>query len=66
MGAEEAAQTAGTSRATVKRAALSGELPYALKMPGHTGAYLFTRQAVEQWAKARNAVTSATTEGSAA
>jgi excisionase family DNA binding protein len=55
IGADEAGDIAGASRATVKRAAIAGELPYALKMPGRTGAYLFHRADVEQWATARHA-----------
>lgn len=53
IGAKEAAELAGTSRATVKRAAIAGHLPYALKVGGHTGAYLFARDAVERWAAER-------------
>lgn len=50
IGARDAAQVSGRSVATVKRAARSGELPFALKMPGDTGAYLFVRSTVERWA----------------
>jgi hypothetical protein len=53
IGVPEAAELSGRSVATVKRAALTGQLPVALKMPGKTGAYLFTRQAVIEWAGAR-------------
>ena len=50
LGVSEAAQLSGRSPATVKRAAQAGQLPHALKMPGATGAYLFTRKAVLKWA----------------
>lgn len=50
-GVTEAAAILGWSRAKVKRAAISGELPHAMKMPGETGAYLFHRAVVEMVAK---------------
>jgi len=55
MGVRQVAESKGCSTATVKRAALSGELPYELKMPGASGAYLFTREAVEAWRAERAA-----------
>lgn len=47
IGTDEAAQLLGVSRPTVKRKAKAGTLPVAIKMPGHTGAYLFRRADVE-------------------
>lgn len=41
----------GVSRATVKRMATDGRLPYLLKVPGDTGAYLFDRRTVERYAR---------------
>ena len=38
----------GKSTATVKRMALAGTLPPAIKLPGETGAYLFDRADVER------------------
>ena len=55
IGAAEAAEVAGVSVETITRAARSGRLPFALKMPGPTGAYLFTREAVEAYAEERAA-----------
>ena len=49
----EAATIIGVSPATVKRAALSGDLPYASKYPTGTGGYLFTRSVVEMYARNR-------------
>lgn len=46
IGTAEAADILGWSRAKVKRAAQSGDLPHAVKMPGGTGAYLFHRSVV--------------------
>lgn len=47
LGVSEAAEIVGVSIATIKRAAVAGALPVALKMPGATGAYLFHRADVE-------------------
>jgi len=55
MGVTEAAQLLGVSKATVKRAALAGTLITAHKLPGFSGAYLFTREAVEAYAQERAA-----------
>ena len=55
LGVSEAARVLGVSGASVKRAAQSGVLPVALKMPGATGAYLFDRKAVEALAAERAA-----------
>ena len=57
VGAGEAGEIAGVSVDTVKRAARTGELPYSHKLPGATGAYLFTIKAVEKWAATRQQVT---------
>lgn len=40
------------STATVKRMALAGTLPPAMKLPGETGAYLFRPEDVERLLKA--------------
>ena len=48
----EVAEILGKSTATVKRMALAGELPHALKLPGDTGAYLFHPKDVERLQKA--------------
>lgn len=37
--------------ATVVRRAQSGEIPYAMKLPGETGPYLFDRADIERLAK---------------
>ena len=55
LGVSEAAEVLGVSKATVKRAALSGALKPAHKMPGDSGAYLFTRAAVLAYAEKRAA-----------
>lgn len=55
IGAREASEVVGVSVETITRAARSGQLPYAVKMPGDTGAYLFTREAVEQYRQERAA-----------
>jgi hypothetical protein len=46
IGSREAAEILGWSLAKVKREALNGALPVALKMDGGTGAYLFDRGAI--------------------
>jgi hypothetical protein len=46
IGSREAADILGWSLAKVKREALNGALPVALKMEGNTGAYLFERSAI--------------------
>jgi excisionase family DNA binding protein len=48
LSTAQVAEVLGVSKATVKRLALSGELPHALKLPGDTGAYLFDRKDVER------------------
>lgn len=55
IGTAEAAKVVGCSVRTIVRAAQAGHLPYAIKMAGDTGAYLFTREAVEAYAKGRAA-----------
>ena len=40
------AELRGESVTTVKRKAKAGKIPYAMKVPGKTGAYLFDRSAV--------------------
>lgn len=39
--------------ATVVRKAQAGEIPFAVKLPGETGAYLFDRAEVERLARER-------------
>lgn len=48
----EAGVILGKSARTVQRMAESGELPYARKLPGPNGAYLFARSLIEQAAAA--------------
>lgn len=50
---KQAAELLGVSPATVKRLALSGELPPASKFPTVTGGYLFERADVERVAATR-------------
>ena len=52
IGSRDAAKVLGWSLARVKRAAKAGELPYAYKVKGGTGAYLFHRAVIEMKAKA--------------
>lgn len=49
----EAAQILGKGVSSVNRDAQLGYLPYALKLPGKTGAYLFERVVVEAKAQTR-------------
>lgn len=44
---KQVAERLGKSVATVKRMAADGRLPYAVKVPGDTGAYLFDPSVVE-------------------
>lgn len=53
IGTGDAATILGWSRAKVKRAAKTGELPHAVKMPGDTGAYLFHRAVIETYVTKR-------------
>ena len=55
LSAREAARETGLSIDTIKRAARSGDLPHATKAPGPTGAYLFTREAVQAYLEERAA-----------
>lgn len=48
--ADEAALILNCHRSSVARAARDGELRPAVKLPGRTGAYLFSRQVVEIYA----------------
>jgi excisionase family DNA binding protein len=48
IGTADAAEILGVSSRTVKRLARAGELPYTIKMPGDTGAYMFLRRDVER------------------
>jgi excisionase family DNA binding protein len=48
----EAAEMLNKDVSTVLRLAKSGKLPYAVKIPGKTGAYLFSRKAIEKLVKA--------------
>jgi excisionase family DNA binding protein len=43
----EAARILGVHVSTVARMVATGKLPYAVKVPGETGAYLFSRETVE-------------------
>lgn len=52
LSTKEAADILNYSIATVKRLALRGELTPAYKVPGKTGAYLFTADEVERYRKA--------------
>jgi hypothetical protein len=47
----EIARDYGLSVRTVHRAAQSGELPYAQKLPGLRGAYVFDPGTVALWAR---------------
>ena len=44
---DEVARLLGRSKATVKRQAKAGTLPVAFKFQGRTGAYVFSRDAIE-------------------
>jgi predicted site-specific integrase-resolvase len=50
IGTAEAAGILGKSLPTVKRYAMAGRLPVAVKMKGDTGAYLFERADVDRLA----------------
>lgn len=47
IGSLAAAHILGVSVPTINRMARDGALPYSVKMPGVTGAYLFERSVVE-------------------
>jgi excisionase family DNA binding protein len=47
LSTAQVAELLGKSTATVKRMALAGTLPPAMKLPGETGAYLFRVEDVE-------------------
>ena len=51
----EAAQILGKSIRTIQRLAELGELPYAQKLPGPNGAYLFRRSDIEALASQKAA-----------
>jgi len=51
IGTADAALILGCSTTRVKMLAQSGELPIVLKMRGATGAYLFSRSAIEHIAR---------------
>lgn len=51
IGTVEAAEILKCSTAKVKMMAKAGELPILGKMRGETGAYLFSRSAIEHVAK---------------
>jgi len=51
IGTVDAALILGCSTTRVKMLAKSGELPIAFKMGGETGAYLFSRSAIEHIAR---------------
>ena len=46
INATEAGNILGYSARTVKRMANAGQLPYAAKLPGTTGAFVFDRSAI--------------------
>lgn len=46
IGAATAADILGLSVATINRMAADGHLPTAGKLPGRTGAHIFTRAAI--------------------
>lgn len=49
IGSRQVAEILGWSIAKVKREALDGALqPYATKLPGQTGAYVFDRDAIDR------------------
>jgi predicted DNA-binding transcriptional regulator AlpA len=56
LGVADVKGLTGLTVDTIKRAARSGDLPVALKMPGKTGAYLFDRADVAEWAARRSGV----------
>jgi predicted DNA-binding transcriptional regulator AlpA len=56
LGVADVKSLTGLTVDTIKRAARSGDLPVALKMPGKTGAYLFDRADVAEWAARRSGV----------
>ena len=45
---KQVAERLGKSVATVNRMAADGRLPYAVKVPGETGAYLFDPADIER------------------
>ena len=47
LTAAQVATATGVSLTTVKRKAKAGSLPYAMKVPGKTGAYLFDKATIE-------------------
>ena len=51
IGTADAAKILGCSTTKVKMLAQAGELPIVLKMRGETGAYLFSRSAIEHIAR---------------
>ena len=53
IGSDEVAHKLGWSRSKVKREAKEGRLPFALKMPGDTGAYLFDAAVIAELAAER-------------
>lgn len=44
----DVARMLGLHVATVVRRVQAGEIPYAMKLPGETGAYLFDRKDIER------------------
>lgn len=51
--AAEAAERLGISRTTLLRYVIAGELPFAYKMPGLRGSYLFDPDVVAVFARSR-------------
>lgn len=49
----EVAELTGWSVTSINRWALQGDLPYAHKLPGRTGSYLFERSLVEERVRLR-------------
>lgn len=53
ISSPEVAKRLGCSLATVARLARSGKLPFAHKVPGKRGAYLFDPDVIDQFARER-------------
>lgn len=49
LSAAEVAQRIGKSPGTVKRLTREGKLAAAFKLPGHSGAYVYAVETVEQF-----------------
>lgn len=49
LSAAEVAQRIGKSPGTVKRLTREGRLPAAFKLPGHSGAYVYAVETVDEY-----------------